>query len=324
MNRRLHILIAAAVFALPGLLLGQTQEDAASARGQLVGTYRFISFESKNPDGSWQPDLDFKGNGYITYSDTGYMGVHIMPSDRAQFAANRPTPDEARQALRRYVAYFGPFTVHQNEQFVIHHRVGNLNPGGTGDTKRFYDLEGDRLILTPAPASGDKAQATLHVVWERVPEVQLSAEAEKFVGVRQLLYTDRYTEREGNLISHGQRNDSDAGSYIIYTPTGHMMVHLMDKQGRTRYAGAAPTGAEAQAALRSYYGYFGPFTLYEDAQPPYVVHNQEGIINPSTPTDTERLYQLSDDVLRLGVRPRVSNGVASGGHLYWQLLPPRP
>ena len=38
------------------------------------------------------------------------------------------------------------------------------------------------------------------------------------------------------------RSETRAGtSYIIYTPSGHMMVHLMNKEGRTKYAGAQPT-----------------------------------------------------------------------------------
>ena len=304
---------------------GEASIQTGRDQEKLVGTYKLVTTEVKDANGTWRQTPNFDSIGYITYSDAGYMGVHVMPKNRTKFAANQPTPEEAQAALRGYSAYYGPYTVHEdeNEKFVVHHRAGQINPGGQADAKRFYDFVGNQLILTPAPASGGKEQATRHIVWERLPDAPLSTEAQKFVGFRQVLYTDRYTERDGRVVTHGQRNEGRAGSYIIYTPTGHMMVHLMPQEGRTPYAGATPTPEEALAAYRTYGGYFGRFTVYEDENPQYVVHNQEGRLSPGTASDAERLYQLSGDVLRLGGRPRTTNGETSGGHLYWEMLPPR-
>ena len=312
----------------PGLgpIAGEASAQTGSEREKLVGTYQLVGREVKDADGTWRPTSNFNSIGYITYSDTGYMGVHVMPNDRAPFAGDQPTAEEAQTALQGYTAYYGPFSTDEDEDgmFVVHHRVGQIDPGGEVDAKRFYDFEGDRLILTPAAADGSKQRVTRHVLWERLPDVPLSDEARRFVGFRQLLYTDRYTERDGRLVTHGQRNERRAGSYIIYTPTGHMMVHLTAREERTPYAGATPTPDEALAAYRSYGGYFGRFTVHEDDDPPYVVHHQEGRPRPSPPTDADRLYQLDGDVLRLGVRPRMSDGETTGGHLYWEMLPARP
>ena len=54
-----------------------------------------------------------------------------------------------------------------------------------------------------------------------------------------------------------------------------------------------------------------------------VYGDDEGRPRPSPPTDAERLYQLRGDVLRVGVRPPTTDGEATGGHLYWEMLPPR-
>jgi len=312
----------------PGLtpVAGEASAQTGGEREKLVGTYQLIGRKVKGADGTWQPTPNFNSVGYITYSDTGYMGVHVMPNDRAPFAGDQPTAEEAQMALQGYTAYYGPFSTNEDEggKFVVHHRIGQINPGGEMDAKRFYDLEGDRLTLTPAAADGSKKRATRQVLWERLPNVPLSDEAKRFVGFRQLLYTDRYTEREGRPLTHGQRNEGRAGSYIIYTPTGHMMVHLMAQEGRMPYARATAAPDEALAAYRSYGGYFGRFTIHEDAAPPYVVHHQEGRPRPSPPTDGDRLYQLDGNVLRLGGRPRMYNGETTGGHLYWEVLPARP
>lgn len=306
-------------------------EDAAAPgglpRGPVVGTYRLAGRNVKDETGAWVPTPDFNSLGYITYSDTGYMAVNVMPLDREPFADGAPTPEEAQAALEGYTAYFGPFSVHEDDEggFLVHHRIGQINPGAEADAKRFYDLDGDRLILTPASPAGTKGDAARQVVWERLPDAELSDEARRFVGFRQLLHTDRYEDR-GRDFWHGGRNDSRAGSWIIYTPTGHMMVHLMAREGRTPFAGATPTPEEALAAYRTYGGYFGRFTVHEDAEPQYVVHHQEGRTRPvEGVTDAERLYHLEGGVLRLGGRPRTTDeGEVLGGHLYWELLPPRP
>ena len=325
--------VAAAVVSIP-ILLGvraavdpATPLEAAQAsmgdREKFVGTYRLITIEEKEASsGKWAETPNFNRIGYITYADTGHMGVHIMPRSRLPFSSNPPTGAEAQVALRGYTAYFGSFTVDDNEQFVVHHRFGQINPGGIVDAKRFYDFEDDRLVLTPAPADGGgKSAATRRLVWERLPNAPLSAEEKKFVGFHRLLYTDRYREKDGQQIFHGERNEERAGtSYIIYTPTGHMMVHLMHKEGRTKYAGAQPTPEEALNAYQSYNGYFGRFNTYENHTPRFLMHNQQGSLRPARDVDaTKRFYEFTGNILRLGGPPSLNEaGDMEGGHLYWE------
>lgn len=335
-NFRRALTVAAAVsFAIalgvrPATTAAGAAQASTSDRAKLVGTYRLIVTETKDAaTGKWTPRPNFNSVGYITYAETGHMGVHIMPRNRPLFTTRLPTPptpEEARAALQGYTAYFGSFTVDDHGKFVIHDRLGQINPGGVEDAKRFYDFEGDRLILTVAPADGGgKERATNRLIWERLPNAPLSAEAKKFVGFHKLLYTDSYRQKDGKEIFHGNKVYTRAGtSYIIYTPTGHMMVHLMNKEGRTKYAGAQPTPDEALEAYRSYNGYFGRFTTYENYAPPFVMHNQQGTLRPGGDVDaTKRFYQFTGNVLRLGAPPTLNaDGEMAGGHLYWERLPP--
>ena len=326
----------AAVVSIPGLAVqtkalpvsaAEAEQEPKSDRERFVGTYRLITVEGReSAGGEWLQRPSFDSIGYIIYADTGHMGVHIMARSRERFSSNPPSGDEAQGALRGYTAYFGSFDVDATGQFVVHHRFGQINPGGKVDAKRFYDFDGERLILTPAPADGGgKDLATVRLVWERLPNAPLSAEARKFVGFHRLLYTDRYREKDGEVVFHGERNYDRAGaSYIIYTPTGHMMVHLMQKEGRTTYAGRQPTPDEALKAFLSYGGYFGRYTTYQNYDPPFVMHNQQGTIRPARDVDaTKRFYQFTGDVLRLGGPPRLNEvSEMAGGHLYWERQPP--
>jgi hypothetical protein len=307
---------------------GAAARAPMSDRAKFVGTYALVTTEIKDGSGKWTQTPNFNSIGCITYSDTGHMGVHIMPKIRARFAGAQPTPEEAKAALQGYTAYFGSFTVDDKDKSVVHHRVGQINPGGEVDATRFYDFVpdprggGERLILTPAPAGGGgKEKATNRLIWERLPNPPLSAEARKFVGCYALLYTDTLRMKDGKEVFHGDRNYTRAGSYIIYTPTGHMMVHLMDREGRTKYAGAQPTPDEALKAYRSYSGYFGRFITYENQVPPFVIHSEQGTTAPGGYSDQKRFYQFTGDVLRLGGPPNINEaGELVYGHLYWERL----
>jgi hypothetical protein len=143
------------------------------------------------------------------------------------------------------------------------------------------------------------------------------------VGFYKLLYTDSYREKDGKEVFHGDKVYSRAGtSYIIYTPTGHMMAHLMNKEGRIPYAGAQPTPDEALKAYQTYTGYFGRFTTYESYKPPFVMHHQQGTIRPGGDVDaTKRFYQFTGNVLRLSPPPTPNAaGEMAAGHLYWERL----
>jgi hypothetical protein len=330
------VLTGAAIVLMPTVFSaevapGQSGGSAAASgdRAKFVGTYELVVTEAKDPaTGKWSPTPNFNSNGYIIYADTGHMGVHIMPKVRTGFAANPPTGDEALAALTGYTAYFGSFEVNDKERdkFVIHHRWGQINPGGQVDVRRYYDFVtmpngSQRLILTPPPAEGGgKDKAMRRLVWQRMPDAPLSAEEKKFVGFFRLLYTDSYRTKGGKETFHGNKVETRAGtSYIIYTASGHMMVHLMDRQGRTKYAGAQPTPDEALKAYRSYTGYFGRFRAYDNQNPRFVYHSQQGSTNPGGYSEQKRFYEFNGNVLRLGGPPNLNDaGELAGGHLYWE------
>ena len=133
-----------------------TQTDAAK---RLVGTWRLISIAESQL-------AQYRGDrpvGLIYYDDKGHMAVQIMPSrPRSKYAESLPTPEEARDALLGYTAYFGTYSVDEDRRIVTHHRTGNINPGAFGDFVRRYEfLSDDRVLLSPI-------ESRAGLTWERI------------------------------------------------------------------------------------------------------------------------------------------------------------
>jgi hypothetical protein len=337
----------------------QGGQGAGSDRSRIVGTYRLIAYESRDAGGNWVRTPNFASYGYLTYFDTGHVAEYSIsrtrprPTGQGQQGRGQgqaqgrgqgqaqgqgrgqgqaqgqgqgrglglSAPD-ALAVLQGTTGYYGTFSVDDKSKTLTHRYAGHIVPGAP-DGKFAYTLEGDRFTLTPGPANA-AGRAPERVVWERLPEPPLSAEARKFVGFYRLLYTDTLREKGGKEISHENRSEVQAGSAILYTASGHMMAHLMNREGRIGYKGAEATPEEAQQGFRSYSGYFGRFTTFENYKPIFVLHNQQGTPNASNNfvDATKRFYQFTGNVLRLGTPPTTNaEGITSYNHLYWERQP---
>lgn len=180
MNRSRIILVTlafltlAAVFVLPASRALETKRATAkNTAGKITGTWKLVSFEARAANGEIRYPSGRDATGYIMYDTTGRMAVQFMRAARPAFTSRPATPEEKRQAFDSYTAYFANYEINEPEGIVIHHMEGNLNPNLTGtDYIRYYEFEGDKLILTPTEKVEGKfkpkSSATLRLVWQRV------------------------------------------------------------------------------------------------------------------------------------------------------------
>jgi len=154
------------------IILASAGPGAVAER--FVGTWRLMSIEDRLSDGTVVPATDFGTApiGYLIYDTTGHMAAQIMRSDRPHFASATEeggTPDEMKAAFLGYAAYFGTYTVHEKEGFVVHRVEGGLFPNYVGqDLKRFFTLSDGRLVLQPPPFQIGGKEVTRRLTWRRV------------------------------------------------------------------------------------------------------------------------------------------------------------
>jgi len=138
----------ASVVALLAASVAGAQREPAGDTPRFVGTWRLVSNTQ---------------TGIMIYDSLGNMAAQAMPNRvRRKYAVPEPTPEEAKDAITGYLAYFGTYSVDEQARTITHHRKANINPGGVNDdVVRTYVFESnDRLVLTPAGSTNT-------IVWER-------------------------------------------------------------------------------------------------------------------------------------------------------------
>jgi len=140
------------------------------APDSLVGTWKLVSFEFRTADGQANHPFGPDPVGYIIYSEDGYVAVTFMHADRPPFAAgdlSDGTGDEKVAAIDTYLSYCARYEV--REESVMHHVVVSLFPNWAGiDQERFFELEGNRLLLSTPPILVAGIQQTAHLILHRV------------------------------------------------------------------------------------------------------------------------------------------------------------
>ena len=146
---------------------GMSLRPNAQARNPFVGTWTLISIETRGPDGKPIPGPNPVGGvnptGTVMYDAAGHVSLQIMPGGRtASLNTLQPlTPEQAREALFGYVAYYGTYTLDERAKVMHIHFDGSLNPSMVGtDGERYYEFDGDRMTF--------RAGANTRLSWQRV------------------------------------------------------------------------------------------------------------------------------------------------------------
>ncbi len=131
-------------------------------RRRFIGMWRLVC---ANQNGVAHPDRGAGSTGFIVYHESGNMAVQVMPGHpRPKFAKpQEPDRDEAAEAFRGYLAYFGTWDVDAQNRTVTHFRKGSLNPSTIEPVVRRFTFESeDRITLNPLEVPENT------ITWERV------------------------------------------------------------------------------------------------------------------------------------------------------------
>ena len=194
MHQALGTLTAAALVALAAPAQAQappTPGPTPGAGQMIVGTWRLVGAQTQAVDGSGEITYPrgTRPSGYIIY-DAGYvradheqrrgaspddaggmMYVQIMNSDEVRppkIGPRQLSAEEQAKAFSSYTAYFGAYTIDEDEGSVIHDPQANTNPRLVGDArKRFLEITPDTLELNTFNTGADGVERITRRMWER-------------------------------------------------------------------------------------------------------------------------------------------------------------
>ena len=302
-------------------------------RTQFIGTWRLARVERYDQRGAPLPDFvhDTIGLGeplgYLMY-DGERMATVVQQEGRAPSAGDGLTPEDALAAVESYTAYFGRYSVDEAGGYLSHQVAGSLDPSGAGgDTQPFYELSGHQLVLTPSLQCPDSfltargcgygtTGVQLRTVWEKLDRSTEAGDDERrFFGFWEIDRVERRdVDGDGGEVPTEQYDEG----FLIYMPSGYMAVQLT-RPDRDAYERTRPTAAEADATMRGFVSYAGPFTV--DAEQRVVVHHQAAHLDPNrVGGDARRGFEFRDDQLILEPPVSTLDGRQIQTRVFWNRL----
>ena len=160
----------AIIGCLFALLLILSMPVARAADNPLIGTWKLKSYVRElAATGERYNERGEHPNGYLSYSADGRMYAIITWDNRAAPGDVVPTNEERIKLFSTMISYAGTYTF--DAEKVVHHVDISWNQNWTGtDQVRFYELDGNTLTITSAPARNftDGREGRSILVWERL------------------------------------------------------------------------------------------------------------------------------------------------------------
>jgi hypothetical protein len=165
--------IVSTAFSDPGQkgLVGADLASGGVIRAKLMGTWRLVSYEARQEDGTVSYPMGKDVQGFIMYTPDGYMAAQLMKPGRTVVTSddvNKIAPNELATAAAGFFAYSGTFEVDETSKTVTHHVRISLIPNWVGGKqKRNVKFDGDHLTLSGGPITIDGHPQYVQVTWER-------------------------------------------------------------------------------------------------------------------------------------------------------------
>ena len=133
-------------------------DGITAAHRRISGFWRWVSETSLATATGAVVSEVARGPSVIAYTPSGFVCVHFPRAGRTRFAGDRPTGDEARQALAGYTSYIAALTVHSG--FIFHHQMSALAPSPGTSLQRFFEFQKNdmevRYLFPPTIVAGQE------------------------------------------------------------------------------------------------------------------------------------------------------------------------
>ena len=146
--------------------------DHAPLSAVLPGTWRLLSRIDVSASGERrsEPSLGEDPIALLIYDRAGHFAAQFMRRDRSTLVADAPaTGKNNSRAQGGYDAYFGTYTVDEQNGTVTQRLVGSLSQENVGMVlTRAMKVAGDSLVIKVGTTASDGSAVTRTLTWRRV------------------------------------------------------------------------------------------------------------------------------------------------------------
>jgi hypothetical protein len=135
-------------------------------KGQIIGTWTYVSVDLVRPDGAREPLFGPNPQGQASFDGNGRYILMTARAGQAKFASTNRlegTPEENKAVVQASIAHFGRYTVDEASKTITFHIETSTFPNWNGtEQKRPFTVTGDELTWrTPASTGGGTAEVVL-------------------------------------------------------------------------------------------------------------------------------------------------------------------
>ena len=142
-----------------------------SVSQRLHGVWSLSASYAQRDDGTIIHPFGTAPLGRLIYAEDKMYSAQVFRNDRPRFETgdqNKGTVDEVMAAFAGAVSYFGRYELNVEESYLVHHVSGSLFPNWEGEVqKRFFEFDGDLLVLKTPPIEWDGVNIVGVVSWQR-------------------------------------------------------------------------------------------------------------------------------------------------------------
>ena len=136
----------------------------------LVGTYHLISWEIRHESGKVSYPLGPDAQGMISYSQNGYVFVHIMATGRKMHSAGDlfgGEISEIKDSATTHISYCGTYEV-QGDEVVHHVTISSFPNWVNSEQRRTCEFKNGRLLLSARRLQVGSETVEAHLIWQPI------------------------------------------------------------------------------------------------------------------------------------------------------------
>jgi hypothetical protein len=170
MNRRflfrLSAIVALGLALLPGSIVAQQR----ALEEQILGAWTLVAVTGERSDGSKFEPFGANPKGIIIFTSDGHFSLFQSNAEVPRIASNdrgKATPEEATAVIRASIAYYGAYSMNEDEKMLSVRLDGSTfaNLIGGPEQKRIITLLTAEELRFTNPRT--PAGVTLQTVWKR-------------------------------------------------------------------------------------------------------------------------------------------------------------